>query len=133
MSMNIDPPKYTSVMRLGTTLKKTNSKPFLGQQILVNSQNKKCAALTNTDTTDIDIGYIADISFSHTPPPLLHAFMHFLAQAALRAPHEVALAMHSWLLLVLPSFSLSFFFSFSLRLLLLTLRVWKFVSPNILA
>ena len=45
MSMIIDPPKNTNVMRLGTTLKKTMSQPFLGQQKLVTSQNKKCAAL----------------------------------------------------------------------------------------
>ena len=43
--MIIDSPKNTSVMLLGITLKKTISQPFLGQQILVTSQNKKCAAL----------------------------------------------------------------------------------------
>ena len=37
MSMIIDPHKNTSVMRLGTTLKKTILQPFLGQQILVTS------------------------------------------------------------------------------------------------
>ena len=46
MSMIINPPKNTIVMRIGTTLKKTISQPFLGQKILVTSQNKKCAALT---------------------------------------------------------------------------------------
>ena len=45
MSMIINPLKNTSVMRIGTTLKKTISQPFLGKKILVTSQNKKCAAL----------------------------------------------------------------------------------------
>ena len=56
MSMIIDPPKNTSVMRLGTTLKKTISQPFLGQQILVTSQNKKCAALLGILLTSSILG-----------------------------------------------------------------------------
>ena len=53
MAMIIDPPKNTSVMRLGTTLKKTILQPFFGQQILVTSQNKKCAALMANITCNL--------------------------------------------------------------------------------
>ena len=43
-----------------------------------------------------------------------NATNQFLAQAALRAPYEVAFAMRSWILL-LPLFGLSLFFSFFIK------------------